>query len=192
MPRCLACYEEIDHPGIHESCSKRIFGTTAPPSLESIGQELEKQAQVFLEKKLAITGVQRKLSLHLEHKNSERFTILSAMGGNFILKPPSDEFDELPELEDVSMHLAKIVGLEVAQHCLLPTLDGNLAYVTRRFDRIKGKKIAQEDACQLSEVLTENKYKSSHEKLAKVIKQYSSFPGCLMVRCTCAGSVREG
>jgi serine/threonine-protein kinase HipA len=55
--------------------------------------------------------------------------------------------------------------------------DGSLAYVTKRFDR-KGKaKIAVEDLCQLSELLTEQKYRSSHEQVGKMIRRYSSVPG---------------
>lgn len=182
MNRCYACYQEIDNPGIHPKCSRKIFGTAIPPSLKSLSEELEDYAHEFIAKKITITGVQKKLSLHHDPREETRFTIVGAMGGNYILKPPSLEFEELPELEDLSMHLAKLVGLEVALHCLMPMKDGQLAYVTKRFDRERKRKVAQEDACQLSELLTENKYRSSHERLAQIIRRYSSFVGDDLLR----------
>ena len=47
----------------------------------------------------------------------------------------------------------------------------------QRIDRTaKGEKLPMEDMCQLSERLTEYKYKGSYEKIAKIIMQYSSVP----------------
>ena len=55
---------------------------------------------------------------------------------------------------------------------------GELAYITKRIDRanVDGKMqmLAMEDFCQLEERLTEDKYKGSYERCAKVIKKYSS------------------
>ena len=182
MSRCYACYHEIKSPGFHEECSKKMFGATTPPSLEPLSQQLEAYAKEFISQKIAITGVQKKLSLHLDPLKEMRFTVVSALGGNYILKPPCIEYNELPQLEDLAMHLARCAGLEVALHCLLPMQDGSLAYVTKRFDRDRKRKMAQEDACQLSNLLTENKYRSSHERLAKVIRKYSSFVGDDLLR----------
>jgi serine/threonine-protein kinase HipA len=181
-PKCYGCYKPVDQPGFHPKCAKQIFGTTHVPSLEPSERELEKYARIFIKERLAITGVQRKISLHLDAKDNTRFTIVGALGGNYILKPPSNEFSQLPELEDLTMHLAQAVGLQVAIHTLIPMADQQLAYITKRFDRQGAQKIAQEDACQLGEMLTENKYRSSHERLAKIIKRYSSFPGDDLLR----------
>jgi serine/threonine-protein kinase HipA len=54
---------------------------------------------------------------------------------------------------------------------------GELAYLTKRFDRSKHTKLAMEDMCQLTETLTEDKYRSSMEKIGKVIDRYTTFPG---------------
>jgi serine/threonine-protein kinase HipA len=40
----------------------------------------------------------------------------------------------------------------------------------------KGAKLPMEDMCQLSEKLTENKYRGSYEQIAKLILHYSSAP----------------
>lgn len=182
MNKCFGCYLDFEREGFHEACSKKIFHTSTPPKLETLSSELENHARIFIGNRHTVTGVQRKLSLHLDPKEDHRFTIIGAIGGNFILKPPSDEYEELPELEDVCMHLGSIAGLSVAPHCLIPMLDGKLAYITRRFDREKSKKYALEDACQLSGLLTEGKYRSSHERLAQVIQRYSSFVGDDLLR----------
>lgn len=56
-------------------------------------------------------------------------------------------------------------------------VEGDLAYITKRFDRVKGQKVHIEDLCQLSELLTEQKYKSSYERAGKIIKQYATNSG---------------
>lgn len=177
MVKCYYCYRQIPQPGMHPECSKKMFGTPQVPHLETTEKEIERFAQGFLNRRLSITGVQKKLSLHLDAKANERFTIVGALGGNYILKPPSQEFDQLPELEDLTMHLAAVCGLKTALHCLTPMRDGKLAYITKRFDRNGHRKWPQEDACQLSGTLTENKYRSSHERLGDTLKKFSSFPG---------------
>ena len=75
------------------------------------------------------------------------------------------------------MHLAEAAGIKTVPHSLIRFADGELCYITRRVDRTKnGDKIAMEDMCQLSERLTEDKYKGSYERIAKLIKQYSAAP----------------
>lgn len=48
---------------------------------------------------------------------------------------------------------------------IVKATDGSLVYLAKRFDRVKGKKVHMEDFCQLSEFLTESKYKGSYEKI---------------------------
>ncbi len=45
--------------------------------------------------------------------------------------------------------------------------------LTKRIDRLNNTKIAMEDFCQLTEKLTEQKYRGSHEQIAKAIESYS-------------------
>jgi serine/threonine-protein kinase HipA len=55
------------------------------------------------------------------------------------------------------------------------------AYITRRIDRVKVGKItkmlAMEDFCQLEGRLTDDKYKGSYERCAKVVEAYSESRG---------------
>src|SRR5690606_16918252 len=91
--------------------------------------------------------------------------------------PPSSDFSFMPEVEDLTMHLATLFKIETAKHTLIRTSTGELAYITKRFDRAKGKRIHVEDLCQLSELMTEQKYRSSYERVGKMINQYATNSG---------------
>lgn len=137
-------------------------------------------AYQVIQSKATVTGVQPKLSLHLataEQPNlARRFTIVGMWGG-FILKPPSPQYPHLPEVEDLTMHLASIAKIKVVPHSLIRLASGNLAYITKRIDRAKKEKLHMEDMCQLTDKLTEDKYRGSHEQVAKAILKYSATPG---------------
>ncbi|MCE3009535.1 MAG: HipA domain-containing protein [Proteobacteria bacterium] len=184
MNKCLGCYQPLKdapHDGhYHHSCSKKLFGTENPPAVDFGVNDLEELAKKSISQHLGVTGVQPKISLHIEKKEtdpSHRLMIVD-LWGNFILKPPTNQFPDMSVVEDATMHMAELVGLETARHGLIQLKSGELAYVTKRFDRPKkGKKIAVEDFCQLSELLTESKYDTSTEKAGKIILKYSSQPG---------------
>lgn len=88
----------------------------------------------------------------------------------------------MPQNEDVTMHLASLVKIKTAQHCLIKLASGELAYITKRFDRNKKEKIAVEDFCQLTENLTEHKYQGSIEKVTKTTHQNTSNKGLEALR----------
>ena len=107
----------------------------------------------------------------------QRLTIVGVMGGKYILKPQTEQFEHLPEVEDLTMHLADIAGIATVPHSLIRFKDGELNYITRRIDRTSdGRKLPMEDICQLSGKLTEQKYQGSHEMITTIIKKYSSAP----------------
>lgn len=181
--RCYICYEIIE-PNIHfhPQCSKKLFQSEQAPLLDFNDQEIEHLALELINQKIGIPGVQKKLSLFLERSKKEnsqpsRLTIIGYLAGDYILKPPTKEFPYMPELEDLTMHLADIAKIKVALHSLVPMKNGALAYITKRFDRKGKQKIAVEDLCQLSLKLTEQKYRSSSENIGKIIYQHASTPG---------------
>ncbi len=180
MAKCLYCYQEIaEGQHYHPACAKKIFGTATVPVLDYTHKQLEDLALQVVRSQTTVTGVQQKLSLDIAPKQKQqptRFTIVG-LWGRFILKPQSDRFEQLPEVEDLTMHLAEIAKIRVVPHALIPFADGQLGYITRRIDRTnKGEKIAMEDLCQLSELMTENKYKGSYEQIAKHIRKYAHLP----------------
>ena len=180
MKRCLYCYQQLDKEvnDFHSSCAKKMFGTTTTPAIDFNLKQLEELAKQIIIKSVAITGVQPKLSLNLEkHKDAlSRLTVVG-LHGDYILKPPSAQYAELPENEDLTMHLAELAKIKTAKHSLIRLHSGELAYLTKRFDRKNGKKTAVEDFCQLSENLTEHKYRGSIEKIGKLTHQFTTNKG---------------
>lgn len=158
---------------------KKLYGVKTAPVLPYNRSQIGELAKRVVRAQTTLTGVQAKLSLDVNHgqKNEpDRFTIVG-LWGRFILKPQTDTYRSLPELEDLTMHMAEAAKIAVVPHGLIRFDDGELCYITRRIDRQPdGSKTAMEDMCQLSERLTEYKYKGSYEQIAKLIKKYSAVP----------------
>ena len=179
MCKCLYCYQPLNHGEVdfHPGCAKKIFGTNEVPVLDYTMDEIDTLAAEVIQEQTSLTGVQPKLSLHLgEHDGSKRFTIVGLWGG-YIMKPQTESYPQLPEIEDLTMHLAEIAKIAVVPHTLMRMADNSICYLTRRIDRTsKGEKIPMEDFCQLTERQTEYKYNSSYEVVGKAILRYSSMP----------------
>jgi len=179
--RCLYCYKALNEAegDYHATCSKKFFGTTVSPLLPYSEDEMYKLGEQVIKSQSAVTGVQPKLSLELKKQknrhNPKRFTIVG-LWGSFILKPPFELYPNLPELEDLTMNLASASGIETVPHSLIRLSSGSLAYITKRIDRTPKGKFHMEDMCQLTERLTEHKYKGSYEQIGKAILKYSSNP----------------
>lgn len=180
--KCLYCYKPLTQQenDFHATCSKKMFGQPMPPILPYAEDQLEKLAEEVIKSQTSVTGVQPKLSLHItsgdDRSGVKRFTIVGLWGG-YILKPPTPKYPQLPEVEDLTMHLASIAKINVVSHSLIRLQSGNLAYITKRIDRVKKEKLHMEDMCQLTERLTEDKYYGSYEQIAKAIQKYSVNPG---------------
>lgn len=179
--RCLYCYEELKNSetDFHEACNKRFFGQLKTPQLAYNLNNLQELATQVIQSQMAVTGVQAKISLSLyrkEEKNLTKKLTIVGLYGDYILKPPSEHYQQLPELESATMHMAAVCGLSVVPHSLVKLQDETLCYITKRVDRTRKTKLHMEDMCQLSERLTEDKYKGSHEQVAKLILKYSASP----------------
>ena len=183
--QCLYCYKPLndDQIDFHPRCSKQFFNVETPPIHSLSKEELLDMAEKLTALSVTIPGVQPKLSLNLqvnpEDPKKSRLTIVG-LWGQYILKPQSEHYPSLPENEDLTMHLAELAGIKTASHSLLRTTSGQLAYITKRFDRVKGMKIPTEDFCQLMEVPStgRSKYDScTMEQVGKAIAKYSSVPG---------------
>ncbi len=179
MEKCLCCYKKLKEgqKDYHPACARKLFGASQAPVLGYCRSEIGDLAKEVVRSQTAVTGVQAKLSLSVNPggcNEPQRFTIVG-LWGHYILKPQSDHFCWLPEIEGVTMHMAEAAKITVVPHGLIRFADGELAYITRRIDREDdGKKIQMEDMCQLTERLTEYKYRGSYEQIAKCIQQYSS------------------
>lgn len=179
MNKCLYCYKELEgKEDFHEKCSRKFFGTTTPPALEYSLDEMNDLAKQIVKQSTTVPGVQSKISLNLNKENRQKSRLtLVGLWGEYILKPPTEDYPELPANEDLTMHLAEIFKIRVVPHTLIKLKSGELAYLTKRIDRTPQGKIHMEDMCQLTERLTEDKYKGSLEQVAKAIDKYSSNSG---------------
>lgn len=179
MKRCLYCYKELDEDqkDFHPACARKFFGTSVAPLLEYNREDLDILAAQIIQAQTSLTGVQPKLSLNLhKHEGCNRLTIVG-LWGDYIMKPQTEAYAELPENEDLTMHMAEAARIKVVPHSLIRLADGSIGYITRRIDRTKkGEKIDMEDMCQLTLHPTEYKYKSSYEQIGKTIAAYSSMP----------------
>ena len=178
--RCLCCGKTLSTPnesGWHKACIKRFFGTTELPEIDISNETLNLLATETTNKGFTVPGVQKKLSLHLVSDGSKpRLTLVNYPTG-YILKPQVAEFEALPESEQLIMEMADMAGISTVPHALIKG-SGGLAYITKRVDRNLTKDnikmLAMEDFCQLDLRLTEDKYRGSYERCAKIIKKYSS------------------
>lgn len=181
MNKCLYCYKELrsGEMDFHPECARKMFGTSIAPELPYSRDNMSELASKVIRASTSVTGVQAKLSLEIDRgKKNEpsRFTIVG-LWGNFILKPQSQRYRCLPELEDVTMKMAEIAGIKTACHSLIRLSDGELGYITRRMDRgKKGQKYSMLDMCQLTNRLTEHKYLGSYEQLAQTVIKHSVAP----------------
>ena len=128
---------------------------------------------------LSISGVQDKVSLRLVKGRLQP----TEHDGEFLLKPvPSAELPafhgEVPANEHATMQVAsQVFGIETPPNTLVRFADGELAYMVRRFDRRGGRKLAQEDLCQLSGRTPSThgsrfKYDGSYEELGALIRAH--------------------
>lgn len=177
--RCVYCYKEIDFSGdsdFHSHCSLEFFGTKEAPLLAYSFSQMSELAKEVVERSVAVPGVQPKLSLSLVKgtmtDDKGRLTIVGALGGNYIFKPPSEHYAEMPQNEHVTMRIAEAFGIRTVKSSLIRLQSGELAYITKRIDRTEsGEKIHMLDMFQVLEAF--DKYKSSMEKAGKAIGEYS-------------------
>lgn len=190
--RCLCCGKEFDERSSqieiamewHYSCLKKFFGTKTIPDVDVSEQVLEQLAIESTNKGYTVPGVQKKLSLHLSEEDKERprLTLINYPTG-YILKPQTEEYRALPEAEYLVMSMARATKIKTVPFALIriPSSNNEVAYVTKRIDRLKTAKkvemLAMEDFCQLENRLTSDKYKGSYERCAKVVMNYSQRAG---------------
>ncbi|MDX1760913.1 MAG: HipA domain-containing protein [Christiangramia sp.] len=177
--RCLYCYHELKTPDFgdfHRNCVKIFFGTEEPPKLEYSLNQMTDLARNVVERRIAVPGVQPKLSLSLVegslNEEGQRLTVIGALGGKYILKPPSETFPQMPENEHVTMRIAESFGINTVLSSLIRLQSGELSYITRRVDRTDAnEKIHMLDMFQILEAT--DKYKGSMERVGNAIGKYS-------------------
>jgi len=185
MSKCLYCYNKLEagEKDFHLACSKKFFGSQTPTLVDLDMKRIKELAVEALGKSISVPGVQPKLSLDFKkEKGKENRLSIVGLWGRFILKPPFEDYPEMPELEDLTMHMSELLNINTAKHSLIKLKSGEIAYISKRFDRTKNDKLHVEDMAQLTETLTENKYRGSMERIGKIILKFSSYPGIDAIR----------
>lgn len=175
MSRCLYCYKENTEGGdFHQKCAKQFFGSKIVPQMPYALDEMNELAQQVIERSVSITGVQPKLSMSLFDSSKEhRLTVVGALGGNYIFKPPNTDYPQMPENEHLTMLMAGIFGISTVPSTLIRLKSGELSYLTKRIDRTNnGQKIHMLDMFQITEAF--DKYRSSHEKVGKAVMEFAT------------------
>lgn len=141
---------------------------TVLPEIDINDETLAILAEKTTNKGFTVPGVQKKLSLHLlSDNNNLRLTLVNFLT-RFILK----EYEALPESEQLIMAMADVAKISTVPHALIKRKSG-LSYISNLTNN-KIEMFAMEDFCQLDLRLTEDKYKGSYERCAKIIERYSS------------------
>ncbi|MBP1839414.1 HipA domain-containing protein [Formosa algae] len=181
MKYCLACLKKLNKGdnNYHQKCLADFWQEDTPVlELDYELSQIDDLAKENVAQRIIVTGVQPKLSLGFTEENTQnRLTIVGALNGRYILKPPFQLYPQMPEIEALSMLLTQACGVATVPFLLIPLKDGSLAYLTKRIDRnTTGEKYPMEDACQFTERLTEHKYRGSYEQIAKGILRYTQNP----------------
>lgn len=180
MNRCLYCYDELtNETDFHAKCSQSFFGSPIAPELPYTLDQMSVLAKGVVERSVSVPGVQPKLSMSVieeaKQNSNKRLTVVGALGGNYIFKPPTAYFVDMPANEHVTMRIAEAFGINVVPSSLIRLQSGELAYITKRIDRTENsEKIHMLDMFQILEAF--EKYKGSMEKIGKALGQYSVNP----------------
>lgn len=171
-----------------KTCLKKVFYSKRVNHILPYypSQVNAEDAEKFMEnrKRISISGVQEKMFLLLD-KNKLRLTEEGEQG-DYILKPiPRDlkKTDQVPANEHLTMQIAQqVYGIETAGNALIFFKNGELAYITKRFDFKDSRdgyrgKWGKEDFATLAGKTVENtgfdfKYEYSYEELGEVLKKY--------------------
>jgi serine/threonine-protein kinase HipA len=168
---CLICLESVRDTEYHSACLHALFGTKECPVVDlgslSVEEAVSRQSQ-----RISISGVQQKLLVDL---SPDKASLIPNNHGRYILKPPTVGYLHLPENEHLTMRLAGLVRLPVPPNGLVRISKEDLAYVVKRFDRtdeMPPRKLRQEDFCSLSRRDPNDKYESSAEECAEIVRRF--------------------
>jgi len=176
--RCLGCFTESNDIYC-KRCRKNLFDNQKVSYVLNFDKKEFLSKSIELSEHMSISGVQDKISL----KVKDAQLVPTTKGGIYLLKPvPMMEYGELigdvAKNEHFTMQLAnQIFRLQTANNGLIAFSDGELAYITKRFDRVDGSKIRQEDFASLSQRSEQShgknyKYDYSYEEIGGLIREY--------------------
>lgn len=178
---CLATNKTLKN-NYCSKCIKELFNGIVPNPLNFDRVEFNKK-RAELAHRMSISGVQDKISLTFEKKD----LVPTATDGKYILKPISSGDGHIQNEKDIvaNEHLSMLISKNIfniltAISGLIQFSDGELAYITKRFDYddISGSKYDQEDFAGIMGITPSShgenyKYDAcSYLDCARMIKKY--------------------
>lgn len=176
--KCLGCFK-ITNQIYCPKCKKELFENHKLNFTLDFDKKEFLTTKIELSNQMSISGVQDKIALKIENNK----LIPTIKNSKYLLKPiPLMSYGEL--LDDVvanehfTMQLSsQVYKIDTAVNGLIQFSDGELAYITKRFDRVGDAKIKQEDFASLAQRNESShgknyKYDYSYEEIAKLIKKY--------------------
>jgi serine/threonine-protein kinase HipA len=161
---------------------RSVDGEAWPPDAQGKAEKDDADRRREHALRFSLAGVQLKFSAVAEPRGG--LTIPArGIGGSWIVKLPSREFEGVPENEFAMMTLARLIGMDVPAIQLVDVADiGNLpqglgvlkggqALAVERFDRLQdGSAVHIEDFAQIFGIYPEKKYdKGSARNIAQVL-----------------------
>ena len=179
MTYCKISLREVTgtakYPDYQNSAFTKLFTSLRVKPTLGLTRSAFKRESVRFTKGLSISGVQQKLSMTI---NAKHEIVPVSIGGRYILKPSPEEYPHAAENEHTAMLSGRLLGISTADCGLLNFKDGELVYITRRFDRTDGtdgdSKLHQEDLLQGFGMESGSKYERSHEEAGAVILEMTS------------------
>jgi serine/threonine-protein kinase HipA len=180
MHRCMSTLADIPRQGYSQVAERRLAGGNRKfPFRLTFNRTDVVEFRMRAAEHMSISGIQDKISLKLIRGQ----LVPTEKDGEYILKPvPSADIPlfkaDVPANEHLTMQIAsQVFGIDTAINGCIYFANGELAYITRRFDRRAGVKIGQEDFCQLSNRTEETagrnyKYDGTYEEAGRILKQY--------------------
>lgn len=183
--KCLSCTKEIDKGYYCLKCRKGLFDGRKIVPLSFDKKEFYRKRRELADR-MSISGVQDKISLRFGEQGELEPT---AKDGLYILKPipiteDIDHAQDIAANEHLSMLLSReVFKIPTALSALIPFSDGEMAYITRRFDysgEIQNGILLKSDQEDFASILDRTsvtngqnyKYEGSYEACAKAIKEF--------------------
>lgn len=184
---CMSCLKTIKEEHTYcPSCKKSLFDGKNVKRLDFDKAAFYEYRQEMAPR-LSISGVQAKISLDFDKNNPNKLVPVENKG-RYILKPiPEDRTlrhsEDIVANEHVSMQISsQVFKIRTAHNGLIRFGDGELAYITKRFDYASdGSKLPQEDFASILGKTEEKhqknyKYQGSYEKIAKIVADNTAKP----------------
>jgi serine/threonine-protein kinase HipA len=128
--------------------------------------------------RMSLGGAQPKASVKIERGTLQ----VVSTGGTYLLKPSTEKHPFISENEHFCMNVVRLLKLPTAPFCLVTLRDGELAFLTKRFDRELKRKRHIEDFASVLGLPSDSKYTPSYLDILRASDQHCRDKGVERIR----------